>query len=328
MDPIMMLIIGLVAGLLIGFIVGRFGKKAMSLLAEAMKMMKQSKAAMPDEPGEGKAIREDEEDEEIDPDKARTIIDGFLDNVVTAGIDDNPDAEFNPVWDFKIRKQKERERLEFRQKMAEEAGTTLDEWDEDDGGGGFGGRANALATLIAAGARVTGVHSAQDAKALAAKEARRKMKSIETFLTKHMDVEVVQIRKDKTKRMEADRKLTVYEKAIETKKNRADGERQEVAIGAAKSSRLQLKELLRRNPSMGGPLKRRATERRRDTEHQGGLSELSKLHQMDADDLQKALEDDDDEGEEGEEGGYDDEFGDDDDGVDPNEDTKKGDLTA
>ena len=310
MNPMVMLAVGLAVGLIVGFIWGRFGKKALAALsADSMKMMPMKKMPMPDEPGEGRAVR-DEDNEEIDADKARSVIAGFLDNTMTPGIDDNPDAEFNPVWDYKIRKQKEKERLEFRQKMAEDAGISIDEWDEDNDVN-FAGARNALATLISAGARVTGVHSAQDAKALAAKEARRKMKSIETFLSKQMDVEVAQVRKEKGKRMEANRVLDVYEKAMSTKKDRADGERGEVAISSAKSSRIQLKELLRRNPTIGGPLKKDPAVKRRKKDVPtaaadgggGGLGDLAKLQEgMDADDLEKLLNDDDDQSEGSDEG--------------------------
>jgi len=124
-------------------------------------------------------------------------------------------------------------------------------------------RQNALATLIAVGARVTPMFNAESAAAIAQKEARRRAKNIETYLTKSCEVDCATFKRDDKKRMGGKRVMTAYEKALSTQDNRIDGARAKVEITAAKHSRDQLREQLRLNPHLGGSQKmeRRGAEK-------------------------------------------------------------------
>ena len=65
-----------------------------------------------------------------------------------------------------------------------------------------------------------------------------------------MDVEVSSVKVEKGKRMEENRKLTAYEKAMDTAKQPSLDERTQVSMSSAKASRLQLREILRRRPEI------------------------------------------------------------------------------
>lgn len=248
LNPIIMLIIGLVIGLIIGFFAGRFGKKAAKMAKDAAKAAGAAAKAAAADSGESSAVQD--EDDEMDEDAKDDMLSKFLDTTQSPGIDDNPDCEFNPIWEYKIKRQKELDRIEFLRKRAEEEGLDMDEAVDAGGGGAPGGRQNALATLIECGARVTSVMSADSAAAQAAQAHRRTMKNIETFLVKQMDVEVSSVKVEKGKRMEENRKLTAYEKAMETAKQASLDERTQVSMSSAKASRLQLREILRRRPEI------------------------------------------------------------------------------
>lgn len=332
MVPMSMAIIFLIIGLVVGFILGRI-EKIIGFIVRMLKKMSKKEESDAKEDNEG---INDEED--LDQDEARELISKFLDSNMHPGIDDNPEVEFNPVWDFRIRKQKEKEKLLLRQKQAEEMGINLDEEDEHPQDMG-GGRQNPLSLLISVGARVVGVHSVDNAAALAAKEARRKMKNIESYLTKQMDIDTALVKKDANKKLDAKKKISVYEMAMKTKNDHGPKDAlSALAITNAKSSRDQLRELLRTKPELqkfGAKPKRKTMKRRQAARHAGddeegggeggggGLGDLAKLHAAGGD-LADLLEGEDDEGEEGEEGSYEDDDGsyedEDDDGE---EDTKK-----
>jgi len=252
-----MLVIGLVVGLVVGYIIGRFGKKIMQMLREALKK-KQDKDKSDDEDA---AALQDEEGDWDDPDKTEEMLQEFMNLEQNPGIDDNPEMEFNPIFDYLIRRQKELDRIEFLRKRAEEEGTTLEELNET--AVAPGQRQNALATLISVGARVTPMFNAESAAAIAQKEARRRAKNIETYLTKTCEVDCATFKRDDKKRMGGKKVMSAYEKALSTQENRVDGVRAKVEITAAKHSRDQLREQLRLNPHLGGSQKfeRRGAEK-------------------------------------------------------------------
>jgi len=257
MDPITMLVIGLVVGLVVGYIIGRFGKKIMQMLREALKK-KQDKDKSDDEDA---AALQDEEGDWDDPDKTEEMLQEFMNLEQNPGIDDNPEMEFNPIFDYLIKRQKELDRIEFLRKRAEEEGTTLEELNET--AVAPGQRQNALATLISVGARVTPMFNAESAAAIAQKEARCRAKNIETYLTKTCEVDCATFKRDDKKRMGGKKVMSAYEKALSTQENRVDGVRAKVEITAAKHSRDQLREQLRLNPHLGGSQKfeRRGAEK-------------------------------------------------------------------
>ena len=219
-------------------------------------MAKQAKKEAAEDGGDSKAIRDDEGDNDLEDEKAKEdLMNKFMDLAQNPGIDDNPECEFNPVWEYKIKRQKELDRIEFMRKRAEEEGFDLDEDGGGDGGGAGAGRQNALATLVQVGARVTSVLNKDNAAAQAAKDMRRKMKNIETFLVKQMDVDIQTTKAEKGKRMEVNRKLTAYEKAMDTKKHPAGADAlSDVGVTAAKFGRGQLKEIARQRPELLKPV--------------------------------------------------------------------------
>jgi len=229
----------------------------MQMLREALKK-NQDKDKSDDEDA---AALQDEEGDWDDPDKTEEMLQEFMNLEQNPGIDDNPEMEFNPIFDYLIKRQKELDRIEFLRKRAEEEGTTLEELNET--AVAPGQRQNALATLISVGARVTPMFNAESAAAIAQKEARRRAKNIETYLTKTCEVDCATFKRDDKKRMGGKKVMSAYEKALSTQENRVDGVRAKVEITAAKHSRDQLREQLRLNPHLGGSQKfeRRGAEK-------------------------------------------------------------------
>ena len=99
--PMSMAIIFLIIGLVVGFILGRI-EKIIGFIVRMLKKVSKKEESDAKEDNEG---INDEED--LDQDEARELISKFLDSNMHPGIDDNPEVEFNPVWDFRIRKQKD-----------------------------------------------------------------------------------------------------------------------------------------------------------------------------------------------------------------------------
>ena len=251
MNDVVVLLIGLVAGLIVGFIIGRYGKILWRMLMNLIKATPRQPSA-PDN-GEADAIHDpDGEDDEEDADKLKEMISTFLDAESTPGIDDNPNIEFNPIFDYLIKRQKEQERLEFAKKRAEEEGM-----DFEDGGDNqaidTGGKANALQILIKAGAQTTSVRTADNAAAVAAQEARRKMKNIEVFLSKAMGVDTSVTKREPGKRMTTKPVLNVYEKAMDTATHPAQARAVATALTAARQSRRQLQSILKQRPELNKP---------------------------------------------------------------------------
>jgi hypothetical protein len=224
----------LAIGLVVGILIGRYGPKLWQWLKDKMAKSDQGAADL----GDSTSIKEPDPTE-LD------LSDGvapFMDFDLNPGIDDNPQLFFNPIMEYRIKQSKEEERLRKRQAQllleAEEAGVE---------GELTVTKQNSLALLIAAGARFEPVSAGKDDQM---KEARRKVKNIETFLNKHMDIDVKPVQKQaKSKEMNNKSTVTVYEKAMETAYKRHGGLMSERAVKSAQASRNQLRDFHRRNPN-------------------------------------------------------------------------------
>jgi len=244
----MMLLVGLGIGLVVGFLIGRFGKSMLSAMKDMLSKVPKAPAATSEDDGLADPVHEDDVQ---DPENQNEFLNTFFDVGQTAGIDDNPEVVVNPIFDYQIRKQKELDRLEFARKKAEEEGLTLDEMGDDATADVDRRKNNALATLIIAGARVTSVQSGHSAAAQAASDTRRKMKNIETYLSKYMDINVSTAKRESGRRNKSKSLISAYEKAMQTRDNPTGDKVTKVAISAAKRSRGQLKAILRQRPELG-----------------------------------------------------------------------------
>ena len=289
MNGILMLLIGLAVGYVIGFLWGRFGKKIWQWL---MKLLKKIQKMPLDEDDKADAIHDDELDE--DGGKLKDLLPEFLDTEQTEGIDDNPDVQINPIFPYLIAQQKARDRLEFARKRAEEEGYNLEE--EGEGGPAVQTKENALNILIAVGARTTSVMSASDSAALAAKEARRKMKNIESYLSKSMEIDTTSTKREPGKRMTSKVILNPYEKAMDTKDNPAVKKTERVAARASRRSRIQLKEVLKKRPDL-----QQLQEERSEASQDSALAEVAEGKASAEDEGEEEEGEEDWEGEEGDE---------------------------
>ena len=250
-NPIITLLIGIVIGLLLGAPIGYYyRKKAKAAGAAPSEKAKAVAAAMSKDAGQGDSSSI--KDPDAVEDELLQLV-NFLDINANPGIDDHPDLHFNPIIEYQMRQAKDRERKERMEKAAIEAGLTLEELESQ--GIAIGNQRNALATLVAAGARLEPVHRGDTAAEAHKKEARRKVKNIETYLIKQALTQAqdsaataAAAKRMAEKARNAKKVVTVYDKAMDTVVNRHGGTRGDKVVVSAKAARNQLRDFLRRNP--------------------------------------------------------------------------------
>jgi len=293
------IVIGLIIGLIIGFVAGARARK----LAAALAALKQAFKPMAHATDDGEmddALKEDEDEL-----AALDDVDDFLNNDNIPGLDDHAELEFNPIINYKIKLAKEEQRKEKRRAQLIADGYDPDEMDESEAAAAAGSagavKQNALATLIAAGARVTPMAASQNAEAQQREERRRAVRTVDTFLSKSYDVDVTRLAVMHKSGQKKQRTALEVAKLSQTERAGAGFEKRAIkAIQVAKDARTQFREIQKTRPQelAGGAVtgKRRAGERLTNAQMSMLQAEL--------------LEDDDDDVDElGEEGG---EEGDDD----------------
>lgn len=138
---------------------------------------------------------EDEEEKAAREAENADFLDEFMLHEEVTGMEDHPDLDLNPVILFQIKKAKEAQKiLQQRAQLAAE-GFSEAEIDErmemnQAGGGGEGGKANALAVLIAAGASFEpAAGGGDDQEKLKRTELRRKQRTVNVYLSKTLDID-------------------------------------------------------------------------------------------------------------------------------------------
>jgi len=307
------LIIGLVLGFLIGFITGARAKQliaATKLTATALKTIIKSLA-----PEDDKGAAEEAATEEQETDENVTSVDDFMNNDHVPGLDDHPDLEFSPIFLYKVKVAKEEARREKRRQQLLTEGYDPDQMDEAEAEGMAGGgqRQNALATLIQAGARVKPVGGGQSAEAALREDRRRQIKTIETYMSKNLELDTQRVslaQKKNTASSKGKKYLSALDAARMTTVKRAGGDTDERTLQAvtyAKAGRNQLRDIKASKPQMFANLFTEEVVRRKAVD--GDLQTGGKPgERMTAGDLAALLanEDLEDGGEEGEEGEFDD----------------------
>jgi len=192
----------------------------------------------------------DGEDQEDEDEKAAReaenadFLDEFMLHEEVTGMEDHPDLDLNPVILFQIKKAKEAQKLLMQRAQLAAEGFSEAEIDErmemNQAGGGAGdGKANALAVLIAAGARVEpAAGGTNDQEKLKKTELRRKQKTINVYLSKTLDIDT-KLEPESTKAVR--NKKTALDVANSTKLKPVGGESYQREIRAmqfAKHSRL------------------------------------------------------------------------------------------
>jgi len=314
----------LFVGFILGFLVGartrqisaklkNIGKAVLSL--HLLLKIKEAMAGMDD----AEAMNEGDDDEaddaggEDDTKKAEELMDAFMNSDPVDGLEDHPDVEISPVIMFQIKKAKEVQRLEKQKALLMAEGLTEAEAEErmtslaESGGGVSDVRANPLAVLIAAGARVEAARGATSDEMVKKIELRRKQRNVNVFIQKTYEIDTT------VKRAEAGdvggskgNKKSALDVARETKSKPVGGEnykRELKAVTQAKSARDLLKKFKIQDDLEKAAKKKKAT---------GGVSATAGLEYgdgerrqavgLDAADLAALLAEDGGEGEEGEEG--------------------------
>ena len=155
---------------LLGFVVGARTRqivakvKAIGKAVLSLNLLLKIKDAAANGMDSAEATNDGEEDEleeenKKDKDLEDEFLEDFLMNDEDTGLDDHPDVDINPVMMFNIKKAKELARAETQRALMAAEGLSEEEINErmlmGDAGQGQGDmRPNALAVLIAAGARV------------------------------------------------------------------------------------------------------------------------------------------------------------------------------
>lgn len=257
----------LAVGLVVGFLIGIRARQLISAVKNIPKaaitlkdVMKAGKKA-DDGAGDTEKLDEDPDGEEDVGD----IMDQFYSTDTTTGLDDHPDVVRSPIIMYHIKLAKDDARREKRKQALLAEGMDEEDaerllLDEAAGVGMFGGvlnsdgtRANALATLISVGARVTSAgNNAQSAEAAAQEERKRAARTIDAFLSKSRGIDTTRTQpvKSASRKNAAD----ALEIAIATKQKPYGGEtaeRIDKAAVQARTGRLLLRSLTQRRDKEG-----------------------------------------------------------------------------
>ena len=282
-------------GIVIGFLLGTRARQLISATKNVAKatmtlkdLMKMSVQSRPEPTDEAEAVEEEEKEAE----EPGELLEQFMSTEATSGLDDHPDTVLSPIIMYHVKVAKDEARRQKRKQALMVEGMTDEEAErlllDEAAGGMFGGavngdgtRLNALATLIAVGARVTSAGNAQSAEAAAAEERRRHARTIDTFLQKQrgIDTSKTQPVKSTTRKNAAD----ALETALQTKIKPYGGhavERSAEAAKVAKTGRRQLKELGERREKAGIITPGQEVEMKRREATAGNLQGLSAADQM------------------------------------------------
>jgi len=218
-------------------------------MAEALRAIKESLKSMAQaaaDEGEEDAEREDE----AAAAQALEDVDDFLNSDQIPGMDDHAELEFNPIINYKIKIAKEEARKEQRRAQLIAEGYDPDEMgDEHAMAAVGGGKQNALATLVAVGARVKPMAGAMNAEAVAREDRRRTLRTIDAYLAKTYEADVARVATQP--KPGAAKKLSALDaaKISETKRAGADVDaRFEGIINVVKHARTQLRDINTKRP--------------------------------------------------------------------------------
>lgn len=314
------LLIGLIIGFALGFITGARAKQllnAVKLAPSALKTIIKSLGVAPPEPGAAEEAMN--EDVAIEP--SVQSIDDFMNNDAVPGLDDHPDLEFSPVFMYKVKVAKEEARREKRRQQLLAEGYDPDQMDDNEAQAAAAGseKGSALATLIAAGARVTPIAASLGAEAKLREDRRRQIKTLETYLQKNMELDVTKTslqEKKSAASSQGKKYLSALDAARLTTMKRAGTESEERAIMVsatyAKGGRNQLREIMLRDPQKFKDLEP-SPEKGVRKKALGEGEDGARMTAADLASLVLAAEDDDDDdalGEEGQEDGGEEDNGD------------------
>lgn len=197
-------VVFLLLGLCIGFLAGTRGRQILAtakIMHKALKGIFSLKIPL-QSADEGNDDGEDNDIDGEDEFAADNLMEQYLNTDSVPGLEDHPDLEVNPVILHFVRKAKDRQREEKKMKAISEmrdrliaAGFSEDEIvdklaEEANSGGGAPVRQNALAVLIASGARVEATAASGSAESQALQERRRRQKNIDVYLSSSLDIEV------------------------------------------------------------------------------------------------------------------------------------------
>lgn len=198
-----------VVALIVGFLIGARAKQLVEKVkasANAVITIKELlKAGADDAAGDDGAEEADGEGEEEEEEPAE-LLEQFMNMQDLRGLDDHADIVRNPIIMYHVKLAKEDARREKRKQQMIAEG--MDEEDaerilinEAAGGGQLSagdGRLNALAVLIAVGARVTSTDQSESAESVLAEERKRNARTIDTYLQKHLGIDTAKVQRPKS----------------------------------------------------------------------------------------------------------------------------------
>jgi len=259
----------LVAGLIIGFLLGTRGRQIVAsakaiggaLKSFTFKIPEMAASALSqaqstdDGADDQKQEDEDESDDVLDID---TFIQGVEEDPTLA---DHPDVQMSPVILYNIKKAKEELRL--AQRRAALAAEGLDEREVDERmeveqtTGGGQGRSNPLALLISVGARVEATAASGNAERIAMQERRRLQRNVDAYLSKANGIEKYKGSEKEHRDPTGGRLRAAHEVAFETSVNRFGGQifHREVAnVKFAKNARVLFRKFQSSQPGKASTL--------------------------------------------------------------------------
>jgi hypothetical protein len=191
----------LIVGLLLGFLIGTRARQVLASLKVAGQAMRKTFSvkipvvqAQVGTPVEDANDKPDEEEGNDDDDPIE--IDDFMHAAdADANLAEHPDVSLSPIMLYHVKKAKEELRVNKRRAaLAAEGMTDLEIEDQIEletmtGGAGGDGKQNALAVLIAAGARVEPTVGGQDAEHVRLQDRKRMQRQVDVFLQRNQGIE-------------------------------------------------------------------------------------------------------------------------------------------
>jgi len=191
------IVIGLVLGFLLGFCVGARARQLVAsvrMVPTALRSLIRSLAPAQEDDKENESGQADDALDSELPDDVELDFNSLLNSDLVPGIDDHPEIEFNPVIAYQIKVSTDAARKEKQRAQLIADGFDPDEMDDvAQEAAGTGVKPNALAVLEANGARLTSMASSQSSDTMAREDRRRQLRTIDAYLAKEYNVDVVRV---------------------------------------------------------------------------------------------------------------------------------------
>ena len=256
-----MAIATLIVGFILGFLTGTRAKQVVHAVKHLPTALRSLSKLLKEVAPAGEAAGDDGDDERVAPEdepEAELALDelvpSFLDESVVPGLDDHRDVEVSPIFLYQMKKAKEETRKQRLRDQLLSEGVDPNDTDAYLVNQSTGRQRSSLAFLIAHGARFEPVAGrGADAASRAQQERRRQMRTVDSYLQKHLALEppkkstVTEAKQDKRLGITV-RKASALDVAVASGVETPRRHRFGLLPNMAQSARSQLKYIQRTRP--------------------------------------------------------------------------------